>query len=412
MGTIRITVTVVGNKFYSGRLRFVYVPEVNLSTREHVAPQVFKDMQHTYSHIVDIRDANTFSVDCAYVSLTPWRRTSYVTSSGVLYIFVEQQLAHPDTVSKDLIIYTHVSGLNDLTFAGPTRPRGTPMMGWDADVSHFPKPKLVAQGFTIPLSDQNVPTNIPIVNDVTKAKPDEAHKSSVGDPVTSLRQLIKRFYINCVVDWKTNTMLLQPFKLSDGQDDPRITKTRFVSSDMIDYVSFLYRFRKGGVRLACRGFKENITATHRNISQLKADNTINLYSSDKVAGSISPGMARQVDLPEAINHQETYYAPAYSFVPHNEKIQGILQLEVPFYHEYSLIENNRFRSLRDPDNADVPAVQTLAPQDIPNLTTSNIIMLSRDGKDSELVEIYRAAADDFNCGFLLGPPPTLDMDSI
>lgn len=415
MGSIRFTFTIVGNKFYSGRLRFVYVPNVNLAKRESLASKVYDGLQHTYSHIIDIRDADTFTVDCAYVSLTPWRKTSYVTESGVLYVFVEQPLAHPDTVYSKLRLIMHVSGLPDLTFAGPTRPRGTPMNGFDCNEHHFPPStsELEYQGFSHSLSDQKAPVNIPIVNDVSPANPTEAHKTSIGDPVTSLRQLLKRFMINDVVSWSTNLLMLQPFKLTDAQDDPRIKKTNFVSSDFIDYVSCLYRFRKGGVRVALAGLVDRVSVAHRNLDQLKADNELGLYHSKAHLELTRPSIARQVELdPAKYFRSEGFFAPAYSFVPHDESTQALLQFEIPYYHPYSLMETNRFRAVRTSNPAEPDGMMTI-PQSIPNLTTSNVITVWRvDATKSRTVEIYRAAADDFNCGFLLGPPPTLDVDDV
>lgn len=421
MGTIRLTMTIVGNKFYSGRLRFVFVPNVTLSMRsdQKLQQTIFDSMQHTYSHIVDIRDADTFTIDCPYVSLTPWKRTHYVTESGVLFIFVEHQLAHADTVSSNLILNMHVSGLEDLTFAGPTRPRGTPAMGWDANRNHFAKRKNVTerefQGFTKPLADQNAPVNISIVNDIKRADPELAHKTAIGDPVTSLRQLVKRFTPHDFIQWESNTLIMQPFKLNDSQDDPYVKRTDFVTSDFVDYVSFLYRFRKGGIRLAVRGIEDpNTVVLHRNIAQIKAEDAIGMYykDSNQRRSWTRPSCAYQLNLPDAVYAAEVHNCPAYSVIPYSENIQGFLQIEVPYYHEYSVMENNRLRYLLDMvDDKKVSSLMK-APQDIPNVTTSNIIQISRPNKNLQHVEIYRAAADDFNCGFLLGPPPTVDFHHV
>lgn len=414
MGTIRFTFTIAGNKFYSGRLRFTYVPNVKEGSEGHHADEIYKKMQHTYTHIVDIRDADTFTVDCSYVSLTPWRQLlgkyNEKLEEGFLYVFVEQELRHPDTVSPNLGIIVHVSGLEDLTFAGPTRPRAAPANGYDFDARHFPR-TVEAQGFTLPLSDQHAPANIPIVNDVTPANPLEAHKTSIGDPVTSLRQLLKRFIINDVVLWSTPLMLLQPFKLLDVQDDSRTTINDFVPADYIDFISSMYRFRKGGVRIALCGFKDRVLAAHRNFDALEHGNKDYFYATKSLNREHTrPSIVRQIDTDKEQFRREGLFATAYSFVPHDERNQSILQLEVPYYHPLSLMENNRYRYVldsKDAEKIDMKMVRTSHDFDI---TTSNVVTIWRDNQEPTNVEVYRAAADDFNCGFLVGPPPTVTYD--
>lgn len=414
MGTIRFTFTIAGNKFYSGRLRFTYVPNVKEGSEGHHADEIYKKMQHTYTHIVDIRDADTFTVDCSYVSLTPWRQLlgkyNEKLEEGFLYVFVEQELRHPDTVSPNLGIIVHVSGLEDLTFAGPTRPRAAPANGYDFDARHFPR-TVEAQGFTLPLSDQHAPANIPIVNDVTPANPLEAHKTSIGDPVTSLRQLLKRFIINDVVLWSTPLMLLQPFKLLDVQDDSRTTINDFVPADYIDFISSMYRFRKGGVRVALCGFKDRVLAAHRNFDALEHGNKDYFYATKSLNREHTrPSIVRQIDTDKEQFRREGLFATAYSFVPHDERNQSILQLEVPYYHPLSLMENNRYRYVldsKDAEKIDMKMVRTSHDFDI---TTSNVVTIWRDNQEPTNVEVYRAAADDFNCGFLVGPPPTVTYD--
>lgn len=426
-GTIRITVTIVGNKFYSGRLRFVYVPQAPIYIEDkNVQKFIFNNMQHTYSHIVDVRDSNTFTIDCGYIASTPFKSVDEYSKENVLLCFVEQQLARPDTVNANLRIVTHVSALEDFTFAGPRSTPVVPAGGYleikpktqmdrqlSQDSGYFSDPldsyygcgieeccpRLTLQGFTNPLNTENTPMNISIANDHTKVSPHKALEQTIGDPVTSLRQVVKRFYKNVTTSWDSVSLAIQPYKLTEVQDFK--SKDTQHPGDMIDYVSALYRFRTGGLRMAFSGLPEDETLEfyYGRLEDMKAaglefENNIN-WNTPTVANKV-----KWTD--ETLN-----FISHYLILPHRNDLQGLLQVEVPYYSEFPIIENTKFRyyTKSDTDVRD-DRKQILIDR---NLTTSNVLVINRQSDSKTRVSTYRAAADDFNCGFLLGPPPTIKV---
>lgn len=229
--------------------------------------------------------------------------------------------------------------------------------------------------------------------------------------MTSLRQLLKRFIINDVIKWTTPLLVLQPFKLSSVQDDTRTLKKEFVPGDFIDFISSMYRFRKGGVRVAMCGFKERVVAAHRDIDSLSHGNSEVFYSTPSLEKEkIRPSIVRQIAAKVEDFRHEGLFAHAFSYVPHDEQNQSILQMEIPYYHPLSLMKNNRYRYVLDPkDPTKLDKRMNNLPYDL-DTTTSNIVTVWRESDTPSTVEVYRAAADDFNCGFLVGPPPTATYD--
>lgn len=436
MGTIRVTFTIVGNKFYSGRLRLIYIPDdlpnmakhSNSSTNWGLAPEKRKEyvnslQQHQYYHIVDIRDANTFSIDCGFIDAKPWKttRTGEQSLFNRLYVYVETPLAKSDTVSDDLDVLIHVSACEDFAFAGPCRRRLQPCNGYDLDYTQ-PMVEKVAQGFTNDVNANQTPANFPIVNDIRPSSPVEAHKAAIGDPITSLRSLVKRFMIqdrvrpgNCGINGWANVLAIQPFKLLAAQDSNRTTPSDWVSPDYIDLVSSMFRFRNGGMRLAVYGIDyddaHNVIVGHHNIDDLTQDNTTEIWTRKVTKETVRPTGNSLVEMNQVVSTDEALTSPLYSVLPHYQTIQGVLQVEVPYYHDRALIRNSYDRyPLKDDHN---PPDNFKWFNDDPNVATKNIVTITRmytqNNPGESVWTIFRAAADDFNCGFLMGPPPTRDI---
>lgn len=403
-GTVRLTFTVAGNKFYSGRLRFVYTPE---KPRDNV----FDELQHTYSHIVDLRDANTFTVDCSYIHTTPWRRC-FVDSPNYLSVYVETPLECTETVNDLLSITVHVSALDDFNFAGPIRPRGMPCNGVDFTKVQPDTETVELQGFTEQLKTQHAPANIPIINDIEHVDPKESHKLAIGDPITSLRTLSKRFCHNGFISWNTRCMLVRPFKPLSVQDNAHFTPTQFQPADYIDWITALYRFRSGGMRISVQGMDDDVVyVAHKSATEIVNDNDNDLWRLQYFGGidkNLSPGILGQLEMSETFARAEAHHSPSYSMFPFNPWIQGHLQIEVPYYSMKAITKNDRIRFNIDVGSDGKTSLDVLNKTIQIDDTTDhdNIITIFRNNTEEKQITAYRAAADDFSCGFLLGPPAT------
>lgn len=394
-GTIRLTFVFAANKFYSGRLRYVYYVKDNPS----------KEYQHLYSHVVDIRDANIFTVDCPFIHTRPWRRTSG-DSNCFLKVFVETPLAHPETVSSVMECAIFASAAKDFAFASPSRVRAMPCNG--ADLTKVASP-LIPQGFTLNLNSEEVPANISMANEISQVDAEQAHKLAIGDPVVSLRQLSKKYMHNGFINWNTQMLLVRPFKPLSVQDNSHITPTQFQPADFIDWITALYRFRAGGVRIALEGMDGSLQVCHRSLKAIRyKDDHYKLVYLGGVDNRLSPGILGEIDIDGTLARAEQHHSAYYSMFPHNSELQGHLRFEVPYYSCSALTKNDRVRF-----NIDVGSDGRISLDQVNEVIdygryyddTDNIVTIFRTNKDENFVTAYRAAADDFNCGFLVGPPP-------
>lgn len=398
-GTIRLTYMFASNKFYSGRLRLVYYAQDSSS----------KEFQHLYSHIIDIRDADTFTVDLPFIHTRPWRKTAIADNPCYLKIFVETPLVASETVSSVMDIAMLVSGGKDLCFAGPQRVRGMPCNGVDfTKLRASKREKVEAQGYTLNPNSNQRPANIPLVDDVTDINPEEAHKLSIGDPVTSLRALSKKYVHNGFINWNSQFMLIRPFKPLSVQDNQHITPTQFQPADFVDWITALYRFRAGGMRVALDGLEENCYIAHRDLQSVRyPDDHYKMTYLGGVDNHLSPGILGQCDINDTLARAEHHHSAYHSMFPHVPANQGHLRFEVPYYSGSALTRNDRVRFNIDVgsdgktslDEVNSPVEYGKSYDD-----SNNIITIYRNNNTERFITAYRAAADDFNCGFLLGPP--------
>jgi hypothetical protein len=226
-GSIRIYIRPVCTKFHSARLRVVFIPGEKLVSQDEFIQQT---MQYTYAHVVDIRDSTTYDIEIPFVHHFPWART-LTTTIGYLYFYVENPLIAPENVSDTIYFPLFVSGGPDFEFAVPS-----------IKFAGVPSPNLAIA---------HVESNVELANIVnmapnTSSDSVTAHSMSIGDPVRSLRAVLKRFWPAASYgpspDPTKYFLDSEPTArgFSGGIDE--------MQRDFIMYSTWLYGFHRGGMR--------------------------------------------------------------------------------------------------------------------------------------------------------------------
>lgn len=406
-GTIKITMTVVGTKFHSGRLRVMYTPKKSKTTAEDLVQH-----QHTYSHVIDIRDANTMTFDIPYVSIFPWRSTSRMadmldgdkSASGLFTVYVEDELvAHPSAAQFVDIVF-HVSA-SDFAFSGPRISQE--LIGNGVAVyakTNITTPERLVftpQGFTNDVSSDNAPACVNMVNDVSESINHlSALEQSVGDPVVSLRALAKKPALFDSADGsfaETNRLwAMCPNRLTATERIVRHpTEEPYPAChDFVEYIASLFRFRAGGMRFVITGDFCNEKEAAYSWSPMEGD-LRNVFCQPSPRGKNLFAVWRAKD-PHL--YEDRYYN--FATVPFNKSLTGALQVEIPYYNVRPFITNER--PLYYPD-------QTYIHWYGDDIASNGDWFWIRPNKimdKSTNITVYRSGADDFNCGFFTGPPLT------
>lgn len=400
-GSINVTFNIVGTKFHSGRLRATFTP-----SRDWTAPD---QHQHTYSKIIDLKDSNTFTLSVPWVKELPVRSTDRVSNAadveGYLNITVEDKLVANSTCAQYVDIVVFVSG--DISFSGPRIPDEHVANG--VTFASLPPPPAEApraaktQGFTADLaSDQVAVMNM--VPDEVKPTPQQEQRAlevTVGDPEPSLRTLAKRMAYNGVFTIKEKNKdirehLVLPSNQLQGELAATITNDTVATyGDFIDWVAALYRFRAGGIRYCIYGDLPKPENTLIKFCPLDGTNII-IPAFEVTPAGIGTFKATIARFMQMLN---------YVTVPYAKNNYGI-QISVPYYHDRPALTNARW-FIPNP----LPITTKIGTGYNPVSTCDSYVAISNLARDdTDLTKnrlfVFRAAADDFNCGFFTGPPIT------
>lgn len=426
-GSINFTFHVAATKFHSGRLRFVYDVD---STSTPAKEDVFA--RH-YGRVVDIRDGMSFTISVPYMATTPWRQVPrewapsvtemcFVTHeskqsglylSNALYVYVENFLRGPDTVAQSVQIAVYVSAGDDFELAVPmirntsfyNRSNDSPALVYEEVVRENAPPgikkkrkglvkrlfqtrKAVAQSVDDhAASIDDIPV-FSVVSDVVKSSKPQlmASKLTIGEKFVSLRQLCKRMQAIGMNNGDAKLACILPFEVAfSGNYDSTWAKT------YLERVMVLYRFWRGGMRFVVAG----ATSEAQGRPFFYQDGTAFRdfqFKGDTHFGKMCPVYA--VYNAGGNDYIESYMLnqPDITSFPIRPDIQGGVDVEFPFYSNYPFCRY------------DPKVGTTTADHYIRQILLGNVPMGVGVTKIYSQDYIYRAAADDFQCGYLLGAP--------
>lgn len=398
-GGINFTFKFVKTKFHSGRVRLLYVPGDNSAGT--VLPSNF-DTDANYSTVVDLRSDTDVSFNVPYVAIQQWMTidnsiptsdSDYRFSTGRLYVIVLNELRAPTTVGSTVDIIMEVAGASDFEVAVPCVPsvyaanRVTPptlevdAITTQSSILHRLNRSLKATAQVGEAEALIAPTEViqssglipnPIVPKVHTSTDFISAALTIGEKVSSIRQLAKRFAL--IYDSSSLTdqsysleTYIQPDLFSSpltGSD-----KTRYV--DYYAYYAYIYSFYRGGFRIKWGPWD----ASH---SSVQYTTRARLVPTHLITGNGLPVQEGQA----LVANQ---YIGADVYVPLNN--EGLSEFQAPYYSRYPIL----------PLNPNGGTTQDL-------YANNGIAFKKFTYDDGSHGLYYRATADDFSFGQLLGPP--------
>lgn len=225
-GGIKVTVKIVKTQFHSGRLQVTWTPRPN-----PIIPTITTG-QYALREIIDIREGNEFTYVLPY--LQPTQFTDQV--GGYLDIKIINTLRNPETVANNVQLLMYFSGAEDLEIAVPSFERLAPPFSPQMFSPSADKAEILAEK--------------PIGSSTAPAFDARFGSSSIGELFTSVRQLVLRNTQLFASNPGTPTELnIWPYFTSCTYLDTTGIVGPNYGGDMFSYVSPMYAFYRGGMRV-------------------------------------------------------------------------------------------------------------------------------------------------------------------
>lgn len=369
-GSVTFIFKVIKTEFHSGRLIFVFDP----SGDGYPAPTV-ANSEGMYRRVFDLRESNEFVVTVPFVSTTPYNKVG--ENAGVVHLLVDTPLQAIGQVNSSVSVLLELAGGPDFEFEVPVSTTQIPVMpgitpSFASDDVVF-APEALGQNVTV----DSVPLQVapfeligskPAVKDVLPAS------LCIGEKITSLRQLIKRFVIRdafstgniYAIAFSANTQKVNQFPAPANV-------TVLDNIDYIDYFGMMYNYRRGGVRLKTHVYNSTIS----NLKLLAGTYSQSIVAVSAVSSTALSG-----------TQQGSLFGTTIGF----DGINGGIEIENPQYGQVPMFINYPHLSFTGPTGQQFESDR-------------HVIIAS--AIPSSLWRNYRAAADDFAFGFFLGSVPTV-----
>lgn len=371
-GGLRYKIQAAKTAYHSGRVRIVYIPGSFNSDVDSA--------EQAYNWVFDLRNQSEIEFSIPYNNILEWQPCNLTqdvestTSIGTIRIEVFNQLRAPDSVRQAISFNVWVAGESDLQFAVPTFQRyvpSLPNLSFRAQVLGTAQD----QGF----NDMGDKPGLFQTGHKNKVDP---CKFAIGEYVTNLRYLTRRFGItqnltpdvmNPTTQWQfPNYYFGSPFVQGDEINDFLVTP--------IDYISYLYRFFRGGMRwkamysspVVAGGYQEMLLAhgvpSARSPTQITNDN-VAIY--------------------------ERFYKGTSTFLHRVfSAINPVCEVTIPYYSQVPI------RAIVGTDVAQPTFLEDSA-------TYYRLRSYTTQGE----VDVLRAGSDDFSFGWLVGPPRLRPRDN-
>ncbi|APG78029.1 hypothetical protein 2 [Beihai sesarmid crab virus 1] len=436
-GTIRYRFQIVASKFHRGRLRFVYDPYGTTSTTP--------DYNKVYSTIVDLSDTSDFTIDCGWGQTTLWREVGDYTNpevltfdgaplfwdaynetngNGTLSVYVVNELTAATNVSPSINVNVFVSVGDDFEVAVPESRHLTRLrvsnpaktIGPYAPDSILVEPQALEEE-KAPIVDDN--PDSPEAENAIRLAPstdpnDFSHLIHFGEVFKSFRSLLKRYMMHESIPAQFSTsgasVYVQAWRFAlpfapgvidnAPSDSPALDTTdgKYVYGYMthLKYLTLAHVGWKGGVRWLIDNTSLQCCNSVHNSPVVSRANGCRPTNSVLVTGTVgsygTPGS-------NSIFYNRFKELTGFEGAAiHSMADQPYQNFEVPFY------STMRFAPARAKDDFE----EFDGAPYMPCWKYGYVIRTKATeptGTDSLRMNLYAAAAEDFNVSFYLGPPP-------
>jgi hypothetical protein len=412
-GSMVVSFSAVKTQFHSGRLELIWVPN------EHIVGPLTGDFTKAVRVIWDLSELNSISVVCPYVAQNPYKSTmsmiDYVANkpytkdnlSGYLIVRVFNRLqVASSSVSDTIEINISMAMGPDADFALPRNitliPGGvTPELF--SEKGNEPEIGLPGVSLGAAKYHQLYSSKVRDILDNSVGYNIQAPSMCFGEAILSLRAMSRRtmpiyeFNLGSIdgvtVTYENLHMGICPNPTNFDSD---ATGADF-SPDWISFATTLFAFRKGGINLFIQPEMKAVapsnaftTAFATTLNYLNAKFVVDL-TTDLSSGGIGPH-------PHPVQPLTTYNEFIQSLdVPMHITTQGYVRLDVPYYSKFPCLFNEISQVTGNPYFNPINVERAEQPHGWVVVGSDNLSMFGS-------FKLYRAARDDFDCGFFLGVP--------
>lgn len=376
-GAIKYKLRFVKTKFHSGRICVHIVPLGVVGTTFSTF-----DSNKVIKYNIDLKDRSEFEFEVPFTWSAPMMPTGGLGGNipildppahSSMIITVINELVIPSTLASDKIqVLVERAGGDDITFYAPSTIPGA--LVWKDSGPPVPPKKTNAQADQpgdasredVQLGRDN-PT--PLFNTDRLTSPTDS-LGCVGETIVSARQLLKRFQeVALATNPATN---FKPY-VSIGLVESTAIADETMHTDYFTAFNAIFAFMRGGMRLKL--FYNSAAA--------------NPFYDRFLLGGVSRQGGPNVSLINTGIIDITNYRADVPNVPVRD---GCMEVEVPFYSQYPLAPTSFFE------------VSFNSPHDGSNPGRLRECTHANEGSEATRI-VYRAVAEDFQMGFLIGVPP-------
>jgi hypothetical protein len=369
-GSIRFTFKLVKTEFHTGRLLVVFKPYDALAGA--IAGATFAGSAYEHREIIDVRLGNEFTLEFPYMSISPYRPTAGSDSGyGFVYVYILNALECPANVPQTVPILIEVSGGKDFEFAEPCDMSGRPTQVY------------------VPQSGKNVCEIVSEqLGNSSTGETDAPARLCIGERITSIRQLLKRFAVSVPNTSPTpaNAHLWNMFQLDMGFVDATGETLAAVTPDTYAYFAACYALERGGLR-------------GKILTQSSLNSRVLTIAWPFITGTILP-LASQLWTTSPSTYTPDYLGSQKLRAFYDVATTGGPEFQVPFY--------NRFASAAVADligtNSALPVsmhYSTVGP--VPRQRAMNIF----ETAPASVPAVMRAVSEDYSLGLFISVPPLI-----
>lgn len=382
-GGLKYKIQAAKTAYHSGRVRIVYLPATESATVD--------DSDQAYNWVLDLRNSSEIEFTIPYNNILEWSESRLIdditntrsSSVGVLRIEVLNTLRAPDTVSQDIEFNVWISGDSDLQFAVPSFQRYVPSLANETLSRRRPPVEEIFEAQVLGSQQDRGFNDMADKPQLFAMKvPDLVVpcKTAIGEAINNLRYLTRRFApIMTSTKATAEPLYLDlPLYYYKGVFDPAQDTLANYRITPLDYISYLYRFFRGGTR-----YKFMLNGANL------ADNA---GFQEAVLAPSFPSSREITTVPATFYERLSVMSCSFMHRVYS-LINPMLEVTLPFYSQAIV------RPIVGPDRAQ------------PDTLTANSLLYKWSSNATGSVDIYRAAHDDFSFGWIVGPPTLRSRDS-